>query len=196
MSDAVHDLSHVTEALANLAGFLKNKPNTASLVTAYVAEVQALEDALWQLLTQRDLNSAVGAQLDGLGDILGFSRGGLNDTDYRLQLRAKILLDIISGGINEIIALLQDLIPGAAITIVQSFPAAFTALTSIAPSDPTTVGNLLRSGTAAGVGSQLIYSTVALSSTFTTSSSLVANSSLGFADSANPGTGGHLAGSA
>lgn len=199
MSDAVHVTTHVDDAKANLAGFLKNKANLAALISALVTEVQTLEDALWQLLTQRDLDSAAGQQLDGIGDILNLLRAGLSDDAYRTQLRAKILLDVISGLPNEVLGLVALLVPGATTRLWQAFPASFSIVVGTAPSDPSAVGDLLRSGTAAGVSSQIVYPASDLAHAFTASDSnlgLVASTSLGFADSSTPGTGGELTGSA
>ena len=78
------------------------------LVRAYVDEAQALDTAAADLLALTSLAGSVGSQLDGLGQIIGLERAGLDDDQYRALLNAQIRINI-SGGtveqINEIIRL-------------------------------------------------------------------------------------------
>lgn len=75
-----------------------------------------------------DLDSAVGAQLDILGQIIGQGRtvgfqpsGGvspvLDDTTYRTLLRARIAQNTWDGRIDSLQAIWQDLFPGGSIAI-------------------------------------------------------------------------------
>ena len=126
MSDAKHITTHAADAANNLIGFLKNKANLTAMINAIGGEIQAAEDALWQELTQRDINSAVGQQLDNIGDILVLPRAGLNDADYRVQLRAKVLINISSGLVNELINIFTLVTNNAnTVTIKSSYPAQY-----------------------------------------------------------------------
>ncbi len=89
------------------------------LITAIVgAGVQPIEDALTQLLTQRTLDTAVGAQLDAIGVIVGQARGGLDDDTYRLYLRARIAVHRSNGTFNDLIKVATLLVDDDAAMIV------------------------------------------------------------------------------
>jgi len=99
------------------------------LARSYVDELQALDAAATALLTDTSLDAAVGVQLDGLGQIIGLERNGLDDDRYRALLRAQIRVNTAGGTIpqlNEIIRLVTGTTAAnAAFTLVESFPADF-----------------------------------------------------------------------
>lgn len=78
------------------------------LVDSYANELQAIDTAATQLLVLITVDSAVGVQLDGLGQIIGVDRNGLTDEQYRSLLRSYIRVNSSGGTIeqlNEIIRL-------------------------------------------------------------------------------------------
>lgn len=79
---------HVAAGLLRVMETLRSKPRVAAWVAAYLAEVQAVEDALWALFAS-SLATATGAALDQLGALLGLARGAMtDDAIYRAALRA------------------------------------------------------------------------------------------------------------
>jgi Protein of unknown function (DUF2612) len=83
--------------------------NTEKLVATLATPFQSLENALRQLLLERSIDTAVGAQLDVIGKIVGQYRNGLNDDDYRRYCRARITVNKATGVIEELITV-TDLI--------------------------------------------------------------------------------------
>jgi hypothetical protein len=83
--------------------------NITLLLRAIVGSVQTLEDAFQQLLTERGVDTAVGAQLDVLGRIVGQERAGMLDDDYRRLVRARISVNRSKGTIADVISV-ADLI--------------------------------------------------------------------------------------
>jgi len=81
--------------------------NLELLVRAYVAELQALDTAATDLLTDTTLDGAEGVQLDGLGQIIGIERNGLDDEPYRSLLRAYIRINTSGGTIEDINAIVR-----------------------------------------------------------------------------------------
>jgi hypothetical protein len=114
---------HTTEALANLLEQFKNSPKLAALLTSYVDQIQDLEDAIYGLLQGRWLDYAEGDQLDGLGSIVGENREGRTDSDYRLAIRVRILINLCEGTPEQIIEIFE-LLTGAVIELREYFPAA------------------------------------------------------------------------
>lgn len=87
----------------------KEKPRIAAIITALASQIQEIEAAAFQLLTQRSLFTAVGVQLDQIGNILGLARLGLSDNDYRAQLGGQILINTAQGDTERIIEIVRIL---------------------------------------------------------------------------------------
>ena len=103
--------------------------NFELLVRSYAAEVQALDTAATEVLTLTTINGAEGVQLDGLGQIIGIERQGLDDEPYRSLLRSQIRINRSGGSIeqlNEIIRFATNTSAAdAAFELVEGFPADF-----------------------------------------------------------------------
>lgn len=77
--------------------------NTEKLVANLATPFQSLEAALQQLLTERSIDTAVGAQLDVIGRIVGQPRNSLDDETYRRYCRARIATNKSNGTIENLI---------------------------------------------------------------------------------------------
>lgn len=151
--------NHVAEALDNLLEQFKGKDIFARVITSYIEQVQDLEDAAFSTYFGRMLSNAVGAQLDGLGDVVGEERGGKDDDAYRIAIRARILVNISNGTPEDIIGILAAT-TGATIKIREYYPAAFIAeLTTPVETgfDAALIAVYLNEGKAAGVLAHLVY---------------------------------------
>lgn len=118
MSEIEQITDRVDNALDRLITQFKGKPNIETLLTAFVDQNQEKEDALFGVLNNRWVDTAVGDQLDGLGAIVGQIRGGRTDAQYRLAIQAKIAINTSKGTANEVITI-YSLVTGA--TIVQIY---------------------------------------------------------------------------
>ncbi|MCK5643835.1 MAG: hypothetical protein KAJ19_23755, partial [Gammaproteobacteria bacterium] len=76
-------------AEGRLPGQFKDIELITALVRAVANEAQDLEDAGFPLFGLLDIDTMIGAQLDGIGDILTEPRNGQSDVNYRLALHAK-----------------------------------------------------------------------------------------------------------
>ena len=79
--------------------------NMAKLVAALATPASALEVCLQQMLLQRSWDTAVGAQLDQLGAIVGQARGGLDDDVYRRYIVARISTNASQGRFEDLITI-------------------------------------------------------------------------------------------
>lgn len=124
-----HITDHDTRALARLIEKLKRKPKLAAVLSASNAQTQALEDAYWQLYSQRSIDTAVGDPLDILGKIVGERRDGSPDADYRLRIRARIRANLSNGTVEDIFRVFRALLgasaPMATFSWSVSWPAQF-----------------------------------------------------------------------
>ena len=83
---------------------MSDEPNNITkLLTALVTPHQPLEDAWQQLRLLRSVDTAVGVQLDMIGEIVGQERGGMVDDDYRRFVRARIAANISDGRVFDLI---------------------------------------------------------------------------------------------
>jgi len=109
MTTMVINRSRASEAASKLIEQFRGQTNIGALVAAIAAQNQALEEAAFQVLEETSVATAVGEQLDGLGQIVGVERAGRNDTDYRARLVAQIAKNNSSGTIEELISLATSL---------------------------------------------------------------------------------------
>lgn len=145
--------NHVQQALDRLITQYKNRPGVQGLVGSLVYPWQEIEQTLSDLNTLRAVDTATGAQLDGLGSIVGIERGQLSDNDYRVRIKAKILINI-SEGEPEIIITAYSLLTGASVTFLQELPPCGVGLMSdgsIPAGQEELFAELIKSALAAGV---------------------------------------------
>lgn len=192
--------SYIKEALKLVITQLRGKGKFEALLSSYVAELDELEAALWQLNEDRWIDTAEGEQLDGLGRIVKAIRAGATDDQFRLRLRARILLNRSSGTPNEILKILRLMVKSTTTLLYTAkYPASFLVTAGIDTLDDfevTELSSTIGEATSAGVNSQLVYQTVsdATSFTFASGSSAESDSARGWGDSSNSATGGGLAG--
>jgi hypothetical protein len=117
---------HVTEALEHFVEQFKGKPNLSALMTAFVNQVQDLEDACYELYTERWIDTAVGVQLDGLGAIVGEDREGRGDEEYRLAIKAQIQINFSEATPEDILTALTNFHTGT-YELIETGYAAFIA---------------------------------------------------------------------
>lgn len=81
--------------------------DTERLVDVFSQQVQELETALLQVLVDTRLANAFGVQLDVIGAIVGKDRSDDTDDRYRDILLAQISVNLSSGTIPEILAIVE-----------------------------------------------------------------------------------------
>ena len=82
--------NHVQAALDRMIQQYKGRPLFEGLITAFVTQIQDLENAIYPIDQYRQLLFAYGQQLDNLGEIIGLKRNGLNDSEYLILLLGTI----------------------------------------------------------------------------------------------------------
>ena len=87
--------NHVQQALARLLQQYQGYPRITALITAFVTQIQNLENGLYAIDAGRQIynGNAVGLQLDNLGTLIGLARNGLPDNQYLVLLRGTIAED-------------------------------------------------------------------------------------------------------
>jgi len=162
-----HFSDHVTRGIERLIERYR-QPKTSALLASWLTEVQAVEDAFYQLLTERSIDTATGAMLDMLGRIVGQPRGGRDDATYRLWISARVLVERSSGTTEQIIAIADKLAGGNTVKLREYFPGSF--MLDMGALDSHTglqIAQLIVPAKAAGVRFTATWSNVAWPAAFT-----------------------------
>lgn len=154
-------MDHQTRAFRRLPEQFKKKPKIVALLRALVGPCTALEFALQCLLTLRSVNTAVGAQLDVIGKLVGRPRNGVSDDDvYRRYIRAQIAANNSDGLIDQILTIAELVIydDDARLRFRNEGIAAYVLVVDDVPVHPDVAKvllTMLRRATAAGVRGML-----------------------------------------
>jgi hypothetical protein len=121
---------HEERGLALLVSQFQNSPNIKAIIRIFSKQIQEIQDQLAKLYYERSLETAVGAQLDGLGEILVLPRiTGEDDESYRLRLRFRGYSLYYSGTPEQVLAALKGLTEANLIQYLEIFPAAYQMFT-------------------------------------------------------------------
>lgn len=160
--------THVAEAKARLLQQFKAKAKLEGGIAARAQQTQELEDALWQVHTLLDLDTASGLQLDGLGGIVGRERGPLIvDSVYATILAVQVLINRTDASADTLMQILELLVAND-YTYTELYPAAFRfVLDGSLSFDAALLASLLGDARGGGIGGALWYQTVADGDAFT-----------------------------
>lgn len=89
------------------------------MLEAFAEVQQDNEDTLLEILRQRNIDNAEGAQLDQIGDIVGEPRREFTDPSYRKFIRARISINDSEGDPERLIFILKTLTEGALIRLIE-----------------------------------------------------------------------------
>ena len=174
---------------------MADTPNRITqFLTALMTEVQAAEDALQQLYSERRIDTAVGTQLDIIGKIVGQLRNDLDDATYRRYCRARISASRSNGMIVDLIKVASQVLDDDDIYIhllQEQIATIVVRLEEKAVSQD--LGEIvvlfLKDAVSAGVKLILEFSSLAPTSTF----SFFDGEGLGFGSTLDASVGGGLA---
>jgi hypothetical protein len=86
--------------------------NFAKEIRLFASQVQALEDAAWDVYTKRTIDAAVtfslDAVLDRIGELVGESRLARSNFDYAVAIRARIQMNASQGEPERLISAIRS----------------------------------------------------------------------------------------
>lgn len=115
--------NYVQDGLSKLMEQYKQSPRMIAIITAFLEQVQEAEDGIYPIYLGRMLAFAFGAQLDGIGEIVGLQRNGLDDDTYRVFLIGTISKNFSDTTVTTIQTMLDLLLDAAIVRIYEMFPA-------------------------------------------------------------------------
>ena len=184
--------TYVDDGLQLLGQQYKGRPLLAGLLTTWLTGMQELEDAIYPLDSGRQVLNAIGAQLDGIGQIVGISRNGLSDAQYLLFIFGKIAENNSDTTINTVLTVVQFLFQGDKVFLQEYYPAG-VAIQVVGVTLPSnllqTAKNLVQMTFGAGI--DLVFmAEYPTDNVFRFAGPGVIGSTNGFADPSIPGSGG------
>lgn len=154
MTEAVL-IDQVELGLGRMLSQWDDKPIIRGLFQSYLQGVQDVEDMWFQLMNERDLVSAIGAQLDILGSIVGEDRLGRGDDDYRGAIYNRIAINTSDGTHPKVTEILKLISGGSEAKVMEYFPASVFYYTNGFLNN--SAKDTMASATAAGVGSSVMF---------------------------------------
>lgn len=148
---------HAEQMVGHLIEFFR-KPRHSALMRAVGGHLQDVEDTAWALSQVFDVDTAVGHWLDLLGAVVGELRDGREDEDYRGAVRARILVNLSNGKMDDMLAVLVAMLPDSTTKTAEHYPAAvrFDVYDSFTGTQPATVARMLRQSKPAGVRMDIV----------------------------------------
>lgn len=159
---------HDEIAARKLAPPFWGKPFIAALLSSFMREIQRLEDTVWNILDIRTLANADLPRLKVLGKLVGQPRLNFSTESYRLLIEARALANVSRGRGSDLLAVLELLV-GPGNYILYELGDATLYLTVIQPlttEDVDMLTQVLPDTRAAGVGLQLLFSSVTFADVF------------------------------
>lgn len=202
MADPTLNPEHVAQGLSRLLTQFHDSPNLKEIARSYLNQIQEIEIVVFSLMAERYVDTAIGAQLDGVGRVVGEPRAGRTNTDYRVAIKGRITRNAADSKIEDLIALFVLLLPGYTFEVADGpGPAAFrlTVVEALpappaAPS-PDVLASQLLEAKGAGIRATMLFSEADRADTFTTADAAVlqASATQGTGDPMQT-TGGRLSG--
>jgi hypothetical protein len=99
-------IDHTEQGLGLLITQYRGKPLLKAWASAYLRQVQLLEDAIFDVLIKRMLDKAVGEQLRVIGRIVGEEPNDNDDATFKIMINARIRINRSRGNTDDVLAVL------------------------------------------------------------------------------------------
>ena len=123
MGNDLQKIPDYEEFLNFLTQQYKTKEKFKAILQASAQQSNDFETALLELRDEYYLSTAIGVQLDVIGDILGLPRDGRDDESYRTLLRVKANLNISAGTPESLITAAVSLYNATKVEYTPIYPA-------------------------------------------------------------------------
>jgi hypothetical protein len=151
--------THDEIASRKLAPPFWGKPFVQAVLSAFVREIQTLEDTIWEFMDLRTLPLADLPRLKVLGKIVGQPRLGFDTEDYRLLIQARARANVSRGLGSDLFAVLELMLGPGEYTMLEMGNATLyvSALQPVTDVGVAMVEQILPDTRAAGVGLHFLF---------------------------------------
>ncbi len=126
----ITQLDHVEEGLLLLPSQWDDKPVIRGILAAWLTPLNDTEQNALDVRDGFNVNTAIGVQLDIIGDYFDEQRQGRSDTDYRTAILTQISTTNGSGTPNQLIDLFSSITNTSSVTIYEHYPLSVALLAS------------------------------------------------------------------
>ena len=158
MYDELELIDHVVESKSNVLEQFKDARSVYGIIKAFSLSLNSIESQINKLNSWWWLDRVEGIYLDIIGKIVGETRRGRNDSDYKVGIQVRIGINRSYGQPEIAIALVKALTGANYVQYQPVYPANITFFTD-GPIIVTDLSEQLLSVTPLGVGAAVIYST-------------------------------------
>ena len=185
--------THVADGKARLAMQFR-RPRIEAIVSSWLAQVQELESAAWDIYAL-GIDTSSDHALDQLGSVLRQARpASMLDATYRLVLKAVVKTLRSSGAGNTLLSVMREMIGSYDFTMTQAFPASLVFEPDAHEDVPASVMlSVLSRAASAGVRLQVVDVPDADWFTFSSETEVSETGNEGFGNTAGT-LGGYLVG--
>ena len=148
---------HRARAVARVVEQYRDADNLKGLIGLGADRTQELESVFYAVLTETDLDTAEGDNLDGIGEIAGEPRLGRSDTEYRDAIKERIGLNRSSGQPEVIIEFIISETGATRVVWQEDYPASVRIYVDEAITE--SQARRIRRLMPAGVGSLFVLTT-------------------------------------
>ena len=121
--------NHADQAVGRLLEQFRGSTRLRDLIRILIGPIQDLENVFSDLAELRALDSAFGAQLDGLGEIVDQARGGMSDEDYLTWLKLRIFINVSKARPEDLIYVLKVITEANQVRYFENHPASVELFT-------------------------------------------------------------------
>lgn len=137
----------------------RNKLNVESLLSSFTSELDQINNDIFTLVDNFNVDDATGIYLDYIGKVVGEIRNGDNDDDFRKRIEIRILINNSEGTPNDILEILSELTETNKVKIWEHFPCSSIFYTNGNNGNSETLNALLKSAPATSEISLLVDTT-------------------------------------
>lgn len=145
----------VEQGLNRLPSQFQGKPIVEGVLKSYLEQLELAQLDIFAILNGRGISTAIGAQLDLIGKIVGEARKGRTDEPYRQALYLRIFINNSEGTPNDLIQLLKISTQASATGYWEHYPASVHLLTN--GTIDSSLPSSLKKAAPAGVGDIRVY---------------------------------------
>lgn len=127
---------YIGVAQSRLTSIFPEKPLITALTGAMVSQLYDIELVADQLKNERWIDTAIGKQLDGCGEIVGEKRQGRNDDDYRDAINFRIFVNTSNATPDDLMQGLRFLTKPDNIQYIEQYPSTAMLFTDGANINP------------------------------------------------------------